>query len=786
MRSNHLLAALPILLLAACGGGSGGGGGNTTNTGAYEAEAFGYVDPYPSDFHPLGRDEVFAGVRRDEIACLFTGAAVPFAIEDVAAGADTTDSLPATATAGITVLDADTGDLDGDGKPELVLLGTFGPAATRGLRVRVLGMDGGVGPNVGSWTLLGSFDAGGSEGYRSGRVDVGDVDGDGRAEIVVAATRGTYVSWVRVYEDPVDGAGHGVLLRELSYPGARAVRGVCAQLDDDRGKELAIHVQLNASAAEGHVFDDAAHDFVQLTSAADPLYSGSGTGYETGDLVAVNRDEDGRDEIGFLRSQPDVNMDVFDDAPAGFELVGTQHANVTYTIDWHPDDPLLLRRFSSGDIDADGLDEVVLLVPHEEFGALHDSVGLMTLWGTGGNTLVQYQLDQYALRGWDVAVVDHDGDGLDEIVIAVTTTSDTVYWNGWEYDPDAGGDLESYGFLGIVIGGASAPDTHVVLAGDDFDVDGVRLRWTGVKYQRLPNPIPMAVLAAPPTKAGISQDYDASDVTYAMSQGWEYSYETSTTHSGSLTLGWKWKDVFGAAEVSVKGTLKGALQFTYGESNSVSTSVSYTGSHDHDVVIFQGTLHMVYVYEILSAHEPGVVGTEMTINVPVGTKVYKWTREFFEDRFGPDSFLADAPLEHVIGDPASYATEGEASQIADFGGDPVTVGQGNGSNGCELSMENEITQGDGWSWGVEVDVETEIGGFQGGLSYGFEREHLWEVTVSRGTSYECTIGDIADPAQWDTWAYDTGLFTYTHELPERSPYQIVTFWTQPWGSGYAP
>ena len=784
MRSNHLLAPL-LLLLSACGGGSGGGGrGNPTNAGAYEAEAFGYVDPYASDFHPLGRDAVFAAVRRDEVACLFTGSSAPFAIEDLAADAETT-AVPATATAGITVLETATGDLDGDGKPELVLLGTFGSAGARGLRVRVLGMSGGVGPNVGTWTLLGSFDAGASaENYRSGRVDVGDVDGDGRAEIVVAATRGAYVSWVRVYEDPVDGAGQGVLLRELSYPGARAVRGICAQLDDDLGKELAVHVQLNGSAAEGHVFDDASHDFVQLTSSADPLYTGSGSGYFTGDLLAVNRDEDGRDEIALVRLP--ATMDVFDDAPAGFALIDTQSGFVNYMVEWQPDDPLLMRRLDSGDLDADGLDEVVLLLPHEELPlGLIESVGVLTLWGAGGNSLLEQNITSVPeLRGWDVAVVDHDADGLDEIVSAVTSGTQ-VRWSGWEYDPDAAGDLASYGGP-AGLGSEPASNTHVVLAGDDFDVDGVRLRWTGEKFQRLPNPIPMALLAAPPTKAGISQDYDASDVTYSMSQGWEYSYETSTTHSGSLTLGWKWKDVFGVAEVSVKGTLKGALKFSYGESNSVSTSVSYTGSHDHDVVIFQGTLHMVYVYEILSAHEPGVVGTEMTINVPVGTKVYKWTPEYFEERFGPDTFLADAPLEHVIGDPASYATEGEASEIADFAGNPVTVGQGHGSNGCELALENEITQGDGWSWGIEVDVETEIGGFQGGLSYGFEREHLWEVKVSRGTSYECTIGDIADPSQWEAWAYDTGIFTYTYEMPERSPYQVVTFWTQPWGSGYAP
>ena len=215
---SAFLRLAPVLLAFtgfACGGGGGGGGGtggsDTLNEGVYDVTSFGYVDPKPQSYQPLTKP-TFAAVRCDEVAVLVGDADKSFEVDDKKtydANGISYPKIPSEATAGLAVIQAIHPDIDGDGRPDLVVLGRVGASGSAILRVNILTF-----VNA-QWVKIGTFDcntAGDHFENESATLSYGDVDGDGREEIIVAATLDTD-SWVRVYEDPIQGAGFGVIAK---------------------------------------------------------------------------------------------------------------------------------------------------------------------------------------------------------------------------------------------------------------------------------------------------------------------------------------------------------------------------------------------------------------------------------------------------------------------------------------------------------------------------------------------------------------------------------------------
>src|SRR5687767_11521535 len=134
VRSIHRPAFIGLILVAtSCGGGSGSsaarhGTGTPTdpalNQGAYDEAAFEFTDPHPPEFQPLTKP-VFVALRCDETAFLVGESGEGWVRDDAESAYDASRSLPPEANSDMVVIDATRGDLDGDGRPELVLLGSF-------------------------------------------------------------------------------------------------------------------------------------------------------------------------------------------------------------------------------------------------------------------------------------------------------------------------------------------------------------------------------------------------------------------------------------------------------------------------------------------------------------------------------------------------------------------------------------------------------------------------------------------------------------------------------------
>lgn len=782
---------LPTLALccAACGGGGGGGAvpSDALNEGVYDEAAFSYVDPKPVSYHPLTKP-VFAAVRRDEVAHLVSAAAASFELDDKIAYDESGVSyppIPDAATADLRLRNATTGDVDGDGRPELLVIGTFGPEEFESLRVNVL-------KKVGAqWLLLGSFEPGGAgESYATGRVEAGDFDGDGRDEILVSATyyegSGLWHSWVRVFEDPIQAGGFGAVAHAFEYPGVRATRAIAAQLDEDGEMELVLHVgNAGGDGGKGYVLDDAVRGYAAMLSV--PLYSDATL--RTVELVAFQRDDDALQEIAVVEdtNAQKLVIEVFDDSAAGFALLkkyGAVSSGLVSSSGFGPD---WMRRAKAGDVDGDGREDLVVLVMTKS-GSEY-TLATRVHWSNGTVTQETGGFATSVPQGWDLALADRNSDNACELVVSYVTKSNSsgnthLYTRVKEFDASTASKLKNT-FLG---GPFTLPEpTEVVLAGDDFDMDGVRMRWKGVKFKKLPDPTLIVVLAAPPTKKGISQAYDASDVSYTSKHGYSTSYEVTRGDSWSIALGFELEDPTGLNGISFKASLKGAVEHSMGTTGTVEQSTTFTGGYDEDVVLFEGTLHMIYIYEWVAAANPACIGTEVSINVPLETKIYKWTRTFFEDTFGARSPIPADLLTHTIGNPSSYPRHNDAMAILEdyegFEGDSVTVGQGKGSNAVGLSMEDCLTNETKWSVEVELEAEGKVAGITFGKSRGITRDWVWTSSTTKGTEYEGRIGDIHQSGDYFTWGYDVGMFTY-RRTDQAVPFQVLQFWTDPWGSGY--
>ena len=221
------------------------------------------------------------------------------------------------------------GDLDGDGRDEIVVgLGTY---PTNGGWIEVFDYAGGA-VTHNEWLRVNWSDYNSVDGET--RPACGDLDGDGRDEIVVGfGTYPTEGGWMAVFDDAV--AGYAELdwarVNWDDYNSSNGeTRPACGDVDGDGRDEIV--VGFGTYPTEGGwivVFDDAVAGYAELDWARvnwDDYNSSNGeTRPACGDL-----DCDGRDEIVVgLGTYPTEGgwIPVFDDAVAGYSELDWARVN---------------------------------------------------------------------------------------------------------------------------------------------------------------------------------------------------------------------------------------------------------------------------------------------------------------------------------------------------------------------------------------------------------------------------------------------------------------------------
>lgn len=370
----------------------------------------------------------------------------------------------------------------------------------------------------------------------------------------------------------------------------------------------------------------------------------------------------------------------------------------------------------------------------------------------------------------------------------------------------------------------SQPDgdqgTNPVIVPVDADTDGDVMVSLSTYDFALTQPLPVAVLAAPPCQNGIGQNIDSCTTTWGQSTtvGIEFgagvelsvagTFGTSFDQSvcvalgvGTCTTAW---------EASVKFTVERKLSLSAGQAYELTKTVAYTTGPLEDSIVFTTIPMDIYYYKLVSGDAESL-GREYAMALPrepitflVETEYYNANVEEGSLRINEDVFT------HSAGEIDSYPTAADKitiladrrSQVAQVRLDnlvpgntslidnlplpalpgldvgPVSVGEGGGSTevGIDLVRNSSFSAAIAQSFSLDVEVTTAkvIAGFKIGAGTSAN------LSVSKGQStiYKGSVGNI-EAANFAANQYQFGLFSYLQADPDSGQeYQVINYWVE--------
>ncbi|MCB9885311.1 MAG: FG-GAP repeat protein [Planctomycetes bacterium] len=797
--------ALLGLLATACSGGGGGGTGTVTpplDQGSYTIDEFTPPPPRPAGFQPLGHDG-FQALSRDELFVIAPTADAEGRIarlQDDPAASQTQFDLVALFAGEGPIHASAFGQLDADADDEMVVA-TVDASETR-IDLHVVQRAPGGGPLMRTWFR--SLPAK-PWNFEDVRVVLADVDGDFRDEVLVAARANSYGNAtdggaVWVLDDPE--AGPELLLEYDRNARHISIDPLPVDVDGDGVFEVAIGLGGDATddgryAVRLYDYDAASRTMVNVHGWK---YLWSSSVFDSSRAVAGDFDGDGDTDLALIGTRSQSGQRIVDMRLHEFVDTGTAQSWPEFA-QFSSIDVSGPSGFGYGDYAATALhvarggDDLVV----GQFGGsdytcdrMHYDRGTGT-WNPFGLAFTNVYADQTI----SLCATDIDADGYEELQIALLAY------------PSSGArlDLATFDYethtmawqpsIALGNGGANSRFRLPLLAAGDFDADGLAVQFTGRTELKLGDPVPLVVLGAPPTKDGISQNYDNTESAYSTgtTQGQTIGVSTYSSITTSASAG---ATLFGVLGVEGRASFERGIERTHTDTRQETVVRGYRGSFDKDVIVFQGTLYETYEYVIVGAPDPSLLGTLLTLDLPVGANTYKWTVAYYNDRVAAEDRIGTDLLTHTPGDVASYPTRGEldaligSDQHWDMPGSRP-VGQGTASDFESVSFETvhateqqrtiSRSYGGGASFGVSVSVDaTTAEGSTHGVFYGSE------------TSFEASVGDIADIGDYTRWNYSWGFAIQTVGRnggpgnptygSRKHSFQYLRFWVDPQGSAY--
>lgn len=617
-------------------------------------------------------------------------------------------------------------NIDSDGQADLLVLAV--EPATQQLSLRIQVYENG--------SSIGSLDSFVYIAVESNWIDAeiatGDMEGDGREEIAVTATYqvsgGTPVPWLYVFDDAT--AGFAPLFSEVGNAHAREQRVAMGDLDGDGDAELIVlttDAAYNYSLVTLRAYDMGSAGFELHTTFApprsefEPLIPQEGNhglessyGYTT--LAVADFDADGSDEIVLITVDPGSGSSFYAcydgleedvSTPLGL-ILGRSNFTSGGGGDVLRYGPLHYQMFVACDASrATGFELIAFYVNDDantfQTGTLtHTSDILNVGEGTSHEYFnVEREGSEEYSNPTAMTACDDDGDGLDDIVLLTQPGNGgnsvlRVRRFEWleEISPNTGIAEGEWERTHVTIYSAAGFDGAPILASGDADGDGIGLRFTGNSFLKVANPIPLVVLVAPPNKGGTTQSLASTGASYSFSHTTgvthEVSYSTSYSSSLNGSVGSILSGNYGRAAES---------EYTraYGSTRLLTEFEEYNGVASDDYIIFHGLLVQRYVYEVVRAEDPTLMGTEMVINVPVQAQQYFRTRDYYNERVVIEAQIGEDVLGQTIGDPTSYATHSKMESLVASGtdvvwwrseGQSIPQGSGNSGHGFELGQES--------------------------------------------------------------------------------------------------
>jgi len=659
------------------------------------------------------------------------------------AGTNGSDALTGNSTKDDAFLRQDlaAGDLDGDGKDELVI--------TVGLMVYVLD-DAGNGfstlakrsmPNLStnSDTVL--------------RVDVADYDMDGKDEIVIVngEDESGIIAQYYIYDDIASDAtlsspisSGNILVTSGTTYSLRAADVTTGDYDGDGLPETAFcgMATNDATTLVTLVLD------TSMSAASTPTFS----------VLAAHASQ------GAVFSKSATQYATHDVFGGGSSTSGTYNY---YS---------LITGMGSGDIDG-ALNSAGLAVDEIVAGREIYRLSGTSLTRPWGSNAVTNDSDSYCVAadllrvgdvnndkkadvvympygfGVDYALKMLETNAEDDGLAIATKTMDSISYETYLlttiYDTEASRPLEAYPTIGLA----------------NVDTDSVVVKYLGHELL-FTDPVIVAAIASPPYWAGVN-DGGEGHTAFGYIEGTSSGTAEDQSFSVGMSVGFEVEDPLGTSSVSGQATVSSSMNWGSATTREVEETWGYTIGVGEDKVVFTSIPFDVYYYEV-------VAGPSSTANVGQTMTV---ERTFYNANNGDGQ---DVSFHHSLGTPTSYYGASDISSLASstlgglFSSNTLTVGQsGTGTTAITMSSTTMTSTSKSIELSVEVEANAKIEYMTMGASTGYANGYSYETSVTTGTYIE---GEVPDVTAGDgSLLFDWGLMAYP-KVDGGQKYTVVSYY----------
>lgn len=619
-------------------------------------------------------------------------------------------------------------------------------------------------------------------------------------------------------------------------------------LDGDGTDELAVAWSSQVGEAQFAVFDEDSGGWFEITELSRTEFATLG-GRLLIRIASGRLDFDASDELvlGITEYQAEgfglpvrFEYAILDDMASGLATLNS--GELKASLNGGVERTAILGAVATGDIDGDGLDEVLLAGQYERepcqtvryvLRAFDDaSHGLADLGSTVAVTAFAGCINsERTIEYAHIGAADLMNDGACEVYVNNVLFDDwrAGPWqkrdeeiSGWSAGGEqifhnakttamATGDFTGDGRDDIAVAGSSTWDIEIfsIIAGEstltktrdffnagppgsssainvslipiDFDVDSTILEFVDYQYT-MTEPIVMAVLAAAPGAEGIGQNTAACVTSYGNAESSSSGFEQEVSFSLSFIVGYNLESWGNGVEI--EGKLTGEYGHTWNSTYTLETSLSYDTGPMEDTVVCTVVPIDYYTYRIVSDPDPTNIGQLMNLSLPRSAITLQVEREYYNDSVPNGSLrIAENVFTHRPGDIDSYPRAAKKNQLlAQWPGlqtpGVTSCGQGSGSTSQEIAVTQESGSSDFLNYAFEFEAKTKVGGVVLGLGFGAAGGSTWTRSVGEQTSYSGSVGAI-DAAHFAQNAYQFGLFTYRQSDPTTNQqFDVINYWVE--------
>jgi len=313
------------------------------------------------------------------------------------------------------------------------------------------------------------------------------------------------------------------------------------------------------------------------------------------------------------------------------------------------------------------------------------------------------------------------------------------------------------------------------------------VKFAGRSATQFSNPLVLTLLSAPPyyldiLNAGTYGNLGNCFTQFGTSTSSGFEQSSSFTFTASLSFGFKYQDELTQTEAEMKASISASLTHSSSKSSTQSVSQEFLAPYQEDEVVYTVIPYDVYNY-VLAKQPGGATQTNgFTINVPRQPQMTMMSVSGFNALPSNPCQVDPAVLGHTIGSPWSYPDYGQAQNLMASGGlwDPngVPVGFNNSYVSDEVEQTHETSSTLGVGFGISLDFEVVAGGVLFGSSLDFQGEVDATCTTGVGTTISGSSPGLppglTPPADTTYWF---GICAYPVTISTQStPATLVNYW----------